>query len=62
MSLALLAKLKINKPPVPKQNIEVNIPNIEQKEGVEVKAKIIDDTKNANFDRDTFLKSFNKKR
>ena len=87
MAAALLAKLKINNPPMPKQNIEINIkgkdvgqrPVLERpaavgparaaeeereegkkEEGVKAAAavKIIDESKKANFDRNTFLKSF----
>jgi hypothetical protein len=93
MAAALLAKLKINNPPMPKQNIEINIkgkdvgqrPALErpaglegegekaieiekkaiEEEGIEEEGKkvaaavkIIDESKKANFDRNTFLKSF----
>ena len=82
MAAALLAKLKINKPPVAKQLVEINIKglgdeptllatdapkklNLKPKEDLirPLKApltavKIIDDSMKANFDRDTFLKNF----
>jgi len=105
MAAALLAKLKINKPPVPKQNVEINIREkaaavieVPTREAVAREAvareavareavareavareaeaplaeaplpeaplvhrpavKIVDESKNVNFDRDTFLKSF----
>ena len=82
MAAALLAKLKINKPPVAKQLVEINIKglgdepallaadapkklNLKPREELigPLKApltevKIIDDSMKANFDRDTFLKNF----
>jgi hypothetical protein len=71
MSAALLAKLKINKPPVAKQPIEVNIKGqpapaekapAEEEEEMEAPLvtgyKIVDESKN--FDRNTFLKTFKK--
>ena len=76
MAAALLAKLKINKPPVAKQLVEINIkgkaeglgaerPFPEMKEPAQqvgIKpiegAKVVDESKLAKFDRDTFLKSF----
>jgi hypothetical protein len=93
MAAALLAKLKINNPPVKKQDIEINIrekrdvdkpavdkpgpaaPAIDKpgpaapaidKPGPAAPAiekhvvKIIDDSKNADFDRVTYLKTFQK--
>ncbi len=60
MAAALLAKLKINNPPVAKKEFEINIRGdiaaIENKGA----ATIIDESKNANFDRATFLKTFQK--
>ena len=83
MAAALLAKLKINKPPVAKQIMEINIKGkvdvdvegraevegrveadyerlITQKEPrlVAPKFSMIDESKVAKFDRDTFLKNF----
>ena len=64
MAAALLAKLKINNPPVTKQQVEINIRgnpaafDIEKQE--KAPATIIDESKNANFDRATFLKTFKK--
>jgi hypothetical protein len=66
MAAALLAKLKINNPPVTKQQVEINIRgnpaafDIEKQE--KAPATIIDESKNANFDRATFLKTFKKPR
>ena len=78
MAAALLAKLKINKPPVAKEIVEIKIrgkaegldlglrqqrepgQKEDEREPVLVKpaAKIIDESMNANFDRGTFLKNF----
>jgi hypothetical protein len=58
MAAALLAKLKINNPPITKQEFEVNIrgnPAIE-KPAVTIR----DESKNMNFDRASFLKTFQK--
>jgi hypothetical protein len=90
MAAALLAKLKINKPPVPKQEIEINIRgkapapgqkaerlerDIDQEEDIIKEqpkllterpqlerrvAFVVDESKKNKFDRDTFLKSFQK--
>jgi hypothetical protein len=58
MAAALLAKLKINKPPAVKQQFEINIRgNPAEGKGERVAAAIIDESKTANFDRATFLKT-----
>jgi len=56
MAAALLAKLKINNPPVIKQQIEINIRG---KPAVGKAVALVDES-NANFDRETFLKTFQK--
>jgi hypothetical protein len=83
MAAALLAKLKINKPPVPKQQIEIRIgekapvpaqavaPALNRereeepieleglpKEQIRRLPLVVDESKKIKFDRDTFLKTF----
>ena len=55
---ALLAKLKINNPPVTKQQVEINIRGNPAKE--KVQATIIDETKTGNFDRASFFNTLKK--
>jgi hypothetical protein len=56
---ALLAKLKKNNPPIAKQEFEINIRgNIAAENPEKAAATIIDESKTGNFDRATFLKSF----
>ena len=51
---ALLAKLKINNPPVTKQQVEIRVNPAKEK------AKIIDETKTGNFDRASFFNTLKK--
>ena len=64
MAAALLAKLKINKPPAVKKEIEIKIKGnpIEVEGAAEPTAppQIVDETQTTNFDRNTYLKSFQK--
>jgi hypothetical protein len=55
---ALLAKLKINNPPVTKQQVEINIRGNPAKEKAQV--AIIDESKTGNFDRASFFNTLKK--
>jgi len=53
MSTDILAKLKIKNIPIVKEQVKILIPT--QKEVIDIKTKIVDKTKFAQFDRETFL-------
>lgn len=55
---ALLARLKINNPPVTKQQVEINIRGNPAKE--KAKATIIDESKTGFFDRESFFNTLKK--
>lgn len=55
MSAALLAKLKVKKPPQLPEDIEVVVPVPSGEEEVEITTRILDKTKGSEFDRDAFL-------
>ena len=60
MSADILAKLKIKNIPVPKQRLEIIIPT--QRESIQIKTTIVDKTKFADFDRQSFLKQLTDKK
>ena len=60
MSADILAKLKIKNIPEPKQRLEIIIPT--QREAVQIKTTIVDKTKIADFDRQSFLKQLTDKK
>ena len=55
MSAALLAKLKVKKPPQVQEDVAVVMPEPAEREEVVIKARIVDKTKVGAFDREAFL-------
>jgi len=57
MSAALLAKLKVKKPPKTRESVEIVLQVPAKKKDISIRTKVVDMTKNSGIDRDDFMKS-----
>ena len=56
MSAALLAKLKVKKPPKTRESVEIVLQVPAKKKDVSIRTKVVDMTKTSGIDRDDFMK------